>query len=192
MVMLRIALNVAAKYDYIPKNPCRATKHPISNDMEVQTFTAEECVRIVQATMHGGDRQYVGVRIGLYTGLRIGEICGLKYDDIDFERYRLSATKSMKRVLNYGDGKTRSSVIVEEPKTAKSKRTIPIPRALCDFIARMRFENGGEYLVAPKNGKFVEPRRAFQYVYERLLSEAGVEYKNSIPCDINSLCRQSR
>jgi integrase len=141
--------------------------------------------------MHGDDRRYVGMLIRLYTGLRISEICGLKYDDIYFESCRLSVTKSMKRVLNYGDGKTRSSVIVEELKTAKSKRTIPIPRALCDFIARMRFENGGEYLVARKNGKFVEPR-SFQYVYERLLSETGVEYKNSIPCDINSLCRQSR
>jgi hypothetical protein len=39
--MLRIALNVAAEYDYIPKNPCHAVKIPISNDMEVQTLTAE-------------------------------------------------------------------------------------------------------------------------------------------------------
>jgi integrase len=118
----------------------------------------------------------VAVLIGLYTGLRIGEICGLKYADIDFEHCMLSVNKSMKRVLNYTDGETRSSVIIEEPKTPKSKRIIPIPRAICEIIARQRYDNGSEFILSKTNGKFVEPR-VFQYVYERLLDEARVPYK---------------
>jgi integrase len=177
MVMLRGSLDVAAEYDYIAKNPCRTVNLPKTVDREVRTFTVAERRRIATTAMRGNDPRYIGVLIGLYTGLRVGELCGLKYEDIDFERCRLSVNKSMKRVLNYLAGEAKSSVIIEEPKTPKSKRVIPIPRDLCGIIKRRQEESGSEYVLSRKNGMFVEPR-AFQFVYERLLKEADVPYKS--------------
>ncbi|MDR3319025.1 MAG: site-specific integrase [Clostridiales bacterium] len=175
MVVLRSALDVAADYGYIQSNPCRKVKLPKIVGVEVKTFGLDEQRRIERVALESDDNRCIGVLIGFYAGLRIGEICALRFSDIDFENSRLTVGKSMKRVLNYADGEMKTSVVEEEPKTAKSKRTIPIPKRLCALIQKRLAESNGEYVISMRSGKRVEPR-TFQFVYERLLKAASVPY----------------
>ncbi|HHX22606.1 MAG TPA: site-specific integrase [Thermoanaerobacterales bacterium] len=148
---------------------------------EVKTFSIEELLRIESTALYGYDDRYFGVLVSLYAGLRIGEICALRYTDIDFENNRLTVSRSLKRVLNYTDGQKKSSVIEEEPKTAKSKRTIPVPQKLCDLLKKRQETANSEYVICMGSEKYCEPR-TFQFVYERLLEESDVEYRNHHCC----------
>lgn len=147
----------------------------------IKIFTPEEIKKIESSAMYGYDDRYLGVFISLYTGLRIGEICALKYIDIDLDNSRLTISRSLKRVLNYTDGHKKSSVVEEEPKTAKSNRTIPIPQILCDLFKKRQLVTNSKYIISMVSGKYCEPR-TFQFIYERMLEEADVTYRNFHCC----------
>lgn len=182
MATIKTALDCAMEYGYIDKNPCNKMKLPKPKAVyDIKTFSLEELLRIESTALYGYDDRYFGVLVSLYAGLRIGEICALKYSDIDFESCRLSISRSLKRVLNYESGQKKSSVIEEEPKTVKSKRTIPVPQKLCDMLRKRQKSSNSEYIICMNTGKFCEPR-TFQFVYERLLEESDVEYRNHHCC----------
>ncbi len=183
MAVLKNAFDCAVEYEYIDKNPCRKMKLPKfnGNGELIKIFTPEEIKKIESSAMYGYDDRYLGVFISLYTGLRIGEICALKYIDIDLDNSRLTISRFLKRVLNYTDGHKKSSVVEEEPKTAKSNRTIPIPQILCDLLKKRQLVTNSKYIISMVSGKYCEPR-TFQFIYERMLEEADVTYRNFHCC----------
>ena len=182
MAMVKTALDYAIEYEFIDKNPCRKMKLPKPKvAYEIKTFSLEELMRIEFTALYGYDDRYFGVLVSLYAGLRIGEICALKYKDIDFETGRLTVSRSLKRVLNHSEGQAKSSVIEEEPKTPHSLRTIPIPHKLCDMLRARQKTARSDYVICMESGKYCEPR-TFQFVYERLLEESDVEYRNHHCC----------
>jgi len=182
MAMVRTALDFAVEYEYIDKNPCRKMKLPKPKvNYEIKTFSLEEILKIESTALYSYDQRYFGVLISLYAGLRIGEICALRYADVDFANGRLTVCHSLKRVLNYEDGQKKSSVVEEDPKTANSKRTIPIPQKLCEMLKKRKETSNSDYVICMESGKYCEPR-TFQFVYERLLEEADVDYRNHHCC----------
>jgi integrase len=175
VIMLRSALDCAIDYEYIVKNPCRKIKLPKIEEIEVTAVGIEEQRKIERTILDSDDKRYIGILAGLYSGLRIGEICGLKWVDLDLESGRLSVKKSIKRVLNYDERLPKSSVLEEEPKTPKSRRTIPMPEFLRNILLKRKSQSNSEYVVSMKNGKHVEPR-TMQFIYARMMKEAGVPY----------------
>ena len=65
----------------------------------------------------------IGIFMCLNTGLRVGEICALKWENIDIGKKTIQVKKTLQRI--YVDQK-KTRVIIDNPKTVKSVRTIPI------------------------------------------------------------------
>jgi integrase len=68
------------------------------------------------------------------TGLRRGEVLGLAWSDIDWKANRLTVQRQVVNTREYGARDQKASV----PKTAESRRTIPVHKRTLDALQRHR------------------------------------------------------
>jgi len=133
-VVLRIALNRALKWQFVPRNVVILTDSPKVSRTEVKPLTPEQARAFLDAAR--SDRLEALYRVALALGLRLGEALGLSWADVDFETGTLRVRHSLQRI----DGKLTLKV----PKTEKSRRALTMPRtlavALRDHRDRQAFE----------------------------------------------------
>ena len=98
----------------------------------------------------------IGIMISLYTGLRIGEVCALSWNDIDFDLKTIFVRHTVARVKS-NNKKTKTELILDEPKTISSKRIIPIPEPLFSLILEYKKISTSLYVVS-NTASFVSPR----------------------------------
>jgi integrase len=112
---------VAELSDIIVKSPCnQLVTLPDQPYTEPTSYTVEEARELID---NAPERLKLPIYLALVLGLRLGEVCGLMWDDLD----RLGQTIRVSRQID-GDGQ------ITEPKTAKSRRTIPVPKSVIEFI----------------------------------------------------------
>lgn len=75
------------------------------------------------------DRLFAAIFLLFGTGLRRGELLALRWRDINLEGGVLNVRQTLVRVRNHGarEGEGKTSLTFQEPKTAYSHRTVPIP-----------------------------------------------------------------
>jgi integrase len=96
----------------------------------MRTFSAEETRHLLEAA-HGDKLEALYV-LAVTTGMRQGELLALKWQDVDLE----NATLSVRRTITKSGGR----LLLGEPKTKKSRRTIRLTdaavRALREHLPR--------------------------------------------------------
>ncbi|MGO1054528.1 tyrosine-type recombinase/integrase [Crossiella sp. CA198] len=107
--------------EVIAATPCKNITLPPKPEAEVVPPTVDE-VRTLAATVPDRYRGAVVLLAG--SGLRIGELLGLRVSDVDFLRRTVRVDRQ--RLQNGRIG---------PPKTAKSKRTVPLGRVVLDELA---------------------------------------------------------
>jgi len=73
--------------------------------------------------------------VGILCGLRPGELLGLTWDDIDFANGVIRVRHSLKAVPG-PDGRT--VLRLEDLKTARSKRTLQLPRKAAEVLRALK------------------------------------------------------
>ena len=112
------------------------------------------------------NRTTMGIALTTSTGLRIGELCGLQWADIDLEKRILTVRKTVQRIqCQNGDKKTK--IIITDPKTESSKRTIPLNKSMVAFLSE--FKGDDEEFVMTGTNKPLEPR-TMQYRFVKILN----------------------
>ena len=109
------------------------------------------------------------VLIALEMGLRVGEVCGLKWFDVDFDNALLYVNRTVQRISC--EGKRKTKVVISEPKSLSSKRTIPIPEWFLDILKTFK-DNADKYILSGENTP-VEPR-TLQYRFAALLKKVDL------------------
>ena len=124
-ILINMALNRAVQLRYIMENPNQLVTLPRKNRFEGKTLTAEEARRIFEKAKD--DELYPIVALTLCTGLRKGEAMALKWENVNFEEQEIYVEGNLCRVRENKEG-GRSCYVdkVLEPKTIKSRRTIPL------------------------------------------------------------------
>lgn len=113
------------------------------------------------------DTTSLGILLSMFLGLRIGEVCGLRWGDIDFESQTVKIARTVERIADTSPtAQHRTKVIISEPKTEKSIRTIPLPVFLTEYIQKQRKANS-VYLLS-ENHHFIEPH-CFYLRYKKFL-----------------------
>lgn len=133
-------LDVAQDRGHVLRNAARLVEPPRVIRQEPATLSRDEARRVIVAVK--GDRLEALWVTALGTGLRLSEILGLRWEDVDLERRTLSATYALVRV----DGKYG----LDEPKTARSRRHIAIPRFVVTALRGHRTRQLAERLTVGK------------------------------------------
>ncbi len=113
----RIAFEQALRWGMLPRNPAKFVAGVRVERKEITPFTVEEARQVLKAVK--GDRLEALFTVALAMGLRQGEAFALRWDDINFENPSLSVRHTLERI-----GKNWRFA---EPKSERSRRTIPLP-----------------------------------------------------------------
>ncbi|MCC5580240.1 site-specific integrase [Microtetraspora sp. AC03309] len=92
-----------------------------------------------------GDRLEAFWICALTLGLRRGELLGLRWDDIDFGNGQLAVRQTLQRA----DG----SLQLVDPKTDRSRRTVPVPEPTLAALRRHRRTQAAEQLASGERWK---------------------------------------
>lgn len=144
-VLVRV-MTAAVEDKVIASSPCRRITLPPTSDEEVTPPTVAQ-VEAMARVMPPYIRAAIVTLAG--SGLRIGELLGLKVSDVDFkagtirvERQRLQSGK------------------IGPPKTAKSRRTVPVGEVVTDaLLAHLAARPSKEWLFTMEEGEPLNYRR---------------------------------
>lgn len=115
----------------------------------------------------------LGILVSLYAGLRIGEVCALKWSDFNFEEGTIHVNKTVIRIYDSSsDACTKTKILIQEPKTLCSVRTIPLPIFLADYLRQQ--QRASNIYLATGTEKNLEPRSCLKK-YKRILKQAGLK-----------------
>lgn len=115
---IRAVLTKAYKWGMIRENPCDRVDLPkVKKQEKVQSFTVDQAKSFLASIEDPFWQAFY--TLAIYGGFRRGELLGLQWRDINFKK----KTVKVERAVSRSERKT----YVQDPKTAGSKRTIPLP-----------------------------------------------------------------
>lgn len=117
-VMLHKALHDAVRWGYLPRNVAEFSGPPkqTSSGKVMRTWTPDELRSFLEHVSN--DPNYAAWVLAANTGMRRGEVLGLRWQDIDFDRRRLSIRQTIISI-DY-------RVEISEPKTARGRRSVAL------------------------------------------------------------------
>lgn len=130
--VLRSALQHAVKTDIIMRNEATLCELPKQTRKEMDYLNSDEAITFLEAL--NGERFQMMFSFALATGMRLQEYCALQWKDIDFER----GTATVRRALVWH--RTGGGYHFKQPKTAKSRRTMPLPASLLKPLQKHRIK----------------------------------------------------
>jgi integrase len=162
------ALKVAVVRGRIPRNPLSNVPPPRHDPAPPEPPSSDE-VRVILArcqTWPGGARWVLAIA----TGLRQGEALALEWRDVKLtDPASVTVRQSAARVTGHG-------LTVKAPKSAKSRRTVPLPRvAVAALKAHREVHPAIGGLVFPSaRGRPLQPSVDYQD-WQALLSDLGLQ-----------------
>jgi len=151
------ALNAAVAAGHLPANPCSGMRMPRDDDPREMVFLTRDQFGHLLANVTEYWRPMV--RFLAASGARWGEVSALKPGDVDRQAGTVNIRQSWKQgVDGYRIGST---------KTAKSKRTINMPKAVLDTL-----DYSNEYLFVNRAGGPVRAQGFFHRVWAPALERA--------------------
>lgn len=142
--VLHMALDQAVRDNLIPRNVADHSRKPKKSKPNIRVLTNDEMQRLLAAAAEC--RLGIAFVIMLGTGLRRGELVALHWDDVDLKGRTLRVTGTANRVRIPGTSRTR--LVIQEPKTAASRRRIPLPPSTAAALAQWHIRQNGERLLA--------------------------------------------
>jgi len=128
MSILRGALRQAVKWRLLSHNPSTDVEVPRQQRQEMQAMGKEQAAAFLRAL--AGTRHEALFALALATGIRPGEYLALKWSDVDLER----GVVVVQRTLVSAAAGWR----FDEPKTSRSRRSIPLPVSLVGLLRKHR------------------------------------------------------
>lgn len=152
-VLLRSALREAVDCGLLAANPSDKTLMPRHQRAPARWWTPDELRAFLRAA--SGTRWIIAWQLSLCCGLRRGELAGLRWEDVDLAAGCLRIRNQRQRIKGVG-------VIDCAPKSAASRRDIPIPDGLRPLLAATM---AAQRSVAASGG--VLPRYVVSYMDNR-------------------------
>ncbi len=129
--ILNSALSQAIKWQLLSNNPCSVVDLPRQQRAEMKAFSPDEARRFLDVAKK--DRHGIVFAFALASGMRPEEYLALKWSDIDFEKQ----TATVQRTVIWRKG---GGWYFSEPKTSKSRRTMPLPNTLLRDLQKHKIE----------------------------------------------------
>lgn len=178
--VLSMALNKAVEWGCIFMNPCQFSELPRQDKKETKAFSDTQAKKFLK---HSKDNKHGLIfEFALLTGMRPEEYLALKWADIDFRRGVATVQNAL--VWQKGGG-----FKFAEPKTAKSRRAVPLPKSILPKLKehKKRQENyikslkpefiyeDHSLVFTSESGTPINPRNLAQRHFEKILENAGMK-----------------
>src|SRR5664279_5532139 len=134
--VLRGALGHAERMDLVSRNVARLAKPPRIPRRPVSPLSAEQA-RTFLAAIRGARLEALYL-VALGVGLRQGEILGLRWPDVDLEAGTVTVRHALARI--------EGRLVLVEPKSATSRRTVPLPAFVRESLVAHRDHQAAEPL----------------------------------------------
>jgi integrase len=174
--LLHRALADAVRWGLLARNPCDLVDPPRVPRPVVRALDADGVARLLAAC--AGDDLGPLITVAVLTGLRLGELLGLQWDDVDLERGELRVLRAVQRVRGRG-------LVVVPPKTAASRRLVPLPPQAVAALRTQRRQQAaarlaagpawaeGAWVFTSALGRPLDPSEVTRR-FQRLLQAAGL------------------
>jgi integrase len=175
--ILHSALKSAVKWRSISFNPADGIELPPDKPQrEGQSLTLEQTRLLLKEAK--GHRLEAFIALALTTGMRHGELAALRWDDINFEQ----GTVYIHCTVGY---RGRHHFVEGDPKTEKSRRTVPLLPVMHDILESHRKEQNETRLRAgdswqeknlvfcTRTGGFLDPTH-IRGAFYKLLDKIGL------------------
>ena len=157
---LEINVSTTWKLYWPTKNLSRHELPPVYSNSEFKKIV-NTCIAYPSAIN-------LGILLTICSGMRIGEICALQFKDIDIDKKILTVNKTIERVYSLNDGIRHTKLIISEPKTASSRREIPIITDAFNLTKKFYNIANPNYYVCSLTEKPIEPR-VFRNHYRKFI-----------------------
>jgi integrase len=145
LAVLKAALNLAVKWDYLEKNPCLGVKKFQQSEGRDRYLSLDEVKRFLAALEKAENKVAAsGLRMLLFTGLRCREVFDLRWEDVDA---------------------SGTSVLLRKTKTGKSRRVYLSGAAWAEIeLMREHRRNGHPYVFPGRQAgqPLAQPRCTFK------------------------------
>lgn len=125
---LRAALEDAVREELIEKNVAKLVRPPAAPRTDRQPLTVDEVKVLFRQSRD--DRLHGLLVVIALLGLRRSEVLGLRWEDIDLDAGTLTVNQGLHRI----EGKLQ----VMPTKTARSRRTLPLPDVVAEVLREHR------------------------------------------------------
>jgi integrase len=139
--ILHKALSIAVKQGFLLANPCDAAELPRVTQKEIKPLTDGEIPKFIAAIE--GHQFRNAYALCLFAGLREAECLGLSWDQIDFEKKRITVSQQLQRVREKGGG----YYIADSTKGGRP-RTIEPPEIAFKYLRAERARQAENRLAA--------------------------------------------
>jgi integrase len=136
--VLRRALVQALKWDLVIRNVATLVDPPRLNRSQIEPFSPDEAVKFFEKIK--GDRLEALFILALALGLRQGELLGLRWDAIDSQKRTLRVSYALQRI--------DKQLQLVEPKSERSRRTLPLPEIALNALRTHRVRQLEEKMAA--------------------------------------------
>lgn len=169
LILMKSVFKYAAR-TYHVINPMEDIVMPKKQRAEIRLLTETEEQKLMQIVMSNQNLTTLGIVLAKLTGLRIGELCALQWEDVDLEKRILTVKKTIQRI-QVKDGSQKTKLVITEPKSETSKRSIPIPECIIGFLRKFQGK-ADEYMLSGTE-KPIEPR-TMQYRFATILKNGNL------------------
>lgn len=160
----------------IPKNLIEIAKSRTKKEVEI--YNKEETKLLLDSLINDSNntdlkirKVAIGTLILMQTGARIGELCALQWKDINLKERYIDINKTVQRLTAPNK---KSQVVIGTPKSATSKRRVPITDVLYEVLKKEETQEE-LYVVSVNENKVTEPR-TFRREYTKYLEKINLRY----------------
>ena len=172
VAVIRNSLQRACQIGLTDRQFADSIKRPKTVEKQVECFSTAEQKKIESYILRSKKDKLFGIILCLYTGLRIGELLALKWEDIDFKKALISITKACRD--SWENGKYVKQI--DTPKTATSKRLIPMPGQLLQPLKALKKRSKSDMVVSSDTAEQISIR-SYQRTFELILNKLKIPHK---------------
>ncbi|MGB3104999.1 tyrosine-type recombinase/integrase [Sphingobacterium siyangense] len=170
LIVLKMIMKFGAKNKWLEYTPFDIQFPTEREKHSIEVLSRADQKKIMNYIQEHFTFRNLGVYICLSAGIRIGEICALTWEDIDTDSGVINVRQTIQRIYLIEDGKRRTELILDTPKTKNSIREIPISKDLLRILKPFKKIVNPSFFVLTNDAKPTEPRTYRSY-YKNLMKE---------------------
>ncbi len=156
--------------------PCpnlNSIKYPQKSQKNIKILNDTDRTKIEKILLNSEDATSLGILFTMFTGVRIGELCGLRWEDIDLENGTVTISRTVERISDLNvNRKTKTKVVISEPKTQNSIRVIPLTKFLIEYLSSR--QKPDDYYLITGTRHYTEPHQ-YYIRYQKFLERHEID-----------------